>query len=142
MEGADTVRRVALLLLLCALATVGACGKKGPPKPPKPSGLPAVQDLQAVVEGGGVRLTWKLPAGSGGVAGFIIERSGPKQGACVDCPHSYGEVRKLSVEMGTADFQIVDEGLPGKGRFFYRVIPYDTKDRKGAESNEAEATVE
>jgi len=142
VEETDTVRRVGLLVLLCALATIGACGKKGPPRPPRPSGLPAVQDLRAVVEGGAVRLTWKLPAGSEGVAGFIIERSGPEQGACVQCPHSYGAVRKLSAEMGTADFQIVDENLPGKGWFFYRVIPYDTKDRKGAESNEAVATVE
>jgi hypothetical protein len=88
------------------------------------------------------RSTWKPPAGSEGVAGFIIERTGPEKDACADCPRSYAEIRKLPAAMGTAKFQIVDEGLPGKGRFFYRVIPYDTKGRKGPESDDAGVTVE
>jgi hypothetical protein len=121
---------------------VGACGKKGPPRPPAPPGLPGIQDLRAAVEGGKVRLTWKLPARSEGLAGFVIERSGPEKAACPECPRSYGEIRKLPAETGAVAFEAVDGSLPGKGRFFYRVIPYDVKGRKGAESNEAAATVE
>jgi hypothetical protein len=136
------VRRVGFVMLLCALAIVGACGKKGPPRPPAPPGLPAIQDLRAVVEGGTVRLTWKLPTRSEGLAGFVIERSGPENATCPDCPRSYVEIRKLPAETEVAGFEAVDENLPGKGWFFYRVIPYDVKGRKGAESNEAAATVE
>jgi hypothetical protein len=129
-------------MLISALVTVGACGKKGPPRPPAPPGLPAIQDLRAAVEGGAVRLTWTLPARSEGLAGFIIERSGPDTSACPDCPRSYEEMRKLSAKKGAGGYEAVDENLPGKGRFFYRVIPYDVEARKGVESNEAEATVE
>lgn len=121
---------------------VGACGKKGPPRPPKPPGLLAVQDLHAAVEGGVVRLTWKQPAGSKGVAGFIIERSGPAKDRCPECPRSYEEVRKLPAETEAAEFEAVDQSLPGKGDFFYRVIPYNASGQKGAESNEALVTVE
>jgi len=136
------VRRVWFLMLLCTLILVGACGKKGPPRPPKAPGLPVVQDLRAAVEGGSVRLTWTRPAGSKGVAGFIIERSGPAKDGCPECPRSYGEVRKLPAETEAAEFEAVDESLPGKGRFFYRVIPYNARGQKGAESAETLVTVE
>jgi hypothetical protein len=129
-------------MLVCTLVVVGACGRKGPPRPPKASGLPAVQDLRAAVEGGSVRLTWTQPAGSKGVAGFIIERSGPAKDRCPECPRSYGEVRKLAADTEAAEFEAVDESLPGTGGFFYRVIPYDARGQKGAESNEALVTVE
>jgi hypothetical protein len=128
-------------MLISALVTVGACGKKGPPRPPAPPGLPAIQDLHAAVEGGAVRLTWTLPARSEGVAGFVIERSGPDTSGCPDCPRSYEEIRKLSAKKRAGGYEAVDESLPEKGRFFYRVIPYDAKAQKGVESNEAAATV-
>ena len=137
------MRRVCLVVLLCVLAVApAACGKKGPPRPPKAPGLPVVKDLQAVVDGGKVRLIWTVPPGSEGVAGFIIERGKPEKDLCPGCPRDFEEVRTISAKRGAASFEEVDENLPGKGRFFYRVTPYDAEDRRGAESNEVAVTIE
>jgi hypothetical protein len=137
------VRRVGLLVLLCVLVLApGACGKKAPPRPPKAPGLPVVKDLRAVVDGGKVRLAWTVPAGSEGVAGFLIERSGPEKNICPGCPRDFEEVRRISAARGAVSFEDEDESLPGKGRFVYRVTPYDAADRRGAESNEAAVTID
>jgi hypothetical protein len=104
--------------------------------------LPVVKDLRAVVDGGEVRLAWTLSAGSEGVAGFIIERSRPEKDICAGCPREFGEIRRISTARGTVSFEEGDEDLPEKGRFFYRVTPYDAEDRRGAESNEAAVTIE
>jgi len=136
------VRRVGLLVLLCVLVLApGACGKKGPPRPPKAPGLPVVKDLRAVVDDGKVCLTWTVPAGSEGVAGFIVERSKPEK-VCPGCPREFEEIRRLPAAPGAVSFEDAEEALPGKGRFFYRVTPYNTEDRRGAESNEAAVTIE
>ncbi|HYR03002.1 MAG TPA: hypothetical protein VES58_06625 [Syntrophobacteria bacterium] len=137
------MRRVGFLLLLCVLVLApGACGKKGPPRPPKAPGLPVVKDLRAAIEGGKVRLAWTVPAGSERVAGFIIERSRPEKDICPGCPRDFEEVRKIPAARGAVSFEDADEDLSGKGRFFYRVTPYDAEDRRGAESNEAAVTIE
>jgi hypothetical protein len=130
-------------MLLCVLALApAACGKKGPPRPPKASGLPVVKDLRAEVDGGKVRLTWTLPADSEGVAGWIIERSKPEKDICPGCPRDFEEIRTIPAERGAASFEVVDEDLPGKGRFSYRVTPYDAKERKGTESNEVTVAID
>jgi len=55
-EGAETVRRVGLLVLLCVLVLApGPAARKAAPAA-QGSGLPVVKDLQAVVDGGKVRL--------------------------------------------------------------------------------------
>ena len=137
------MRRVGLLVLLCVLVFApGACGKKGPPRPPKTPGLPVVKDLRAVVDGGKVRLAWTLPAGSEGVAGFIIERSRPEKDICPGCPRDFEGLRTMPAARGVVSFEERDEDLPGKGRFLYRVTPYDAEDRRGTESNEAAVTIE
>ena len=137
------MRRVRFLVLLCVLVLAsGTCGKKGPPRPPKAPGLPVVKDLRAVVDDGKVRLTWTLPAGSEGVVGFIIERSKPEKETCPGCPRDFEEIRKISTARGAVSFEDADEDLPRKGRFFYRVTPYNAEDRPGAESNEANVTIE
>ena len=137
------MRRVRVLMLLWVLVLASAaCGKKAPPRPPKPAGLAAVNDLRAEIDGGAVRLTWTLPKGSSGLAGFIIERSGPEKDTCRDCPRAYAEMQRLPVASGIAGLRHMDGNLPGKGRFWYRVIPFDVKDRKGAESNEVSVTIE
>jgi len=137
------VRRVGLLVLLCLLVLAPeACGKKGPPRPPKALGLPVVKDLRAVVDDGKVRLAWTIPAGSEGVAGFIIERSGPEKEICPGCPREFQEVRRNPAARGAVSFEDTDENLPGKGGFFYRVTPYDAESRRGAESNETAVTIE
>lgn len=137
------MRRVGLLVLLCLLVLAPeACGKKGPPRPPKAPGLPVVKDLRAVMDNGKVRLAWTLPAGSEGVAGFIIERSRPENEVCPGCPRDFEELRRIPAARGAVSFEDTDEDLPGKGRFVYRLTPYDAEDRRGAESNEAVVTVE
>ncbi len=137
------MRRVGLLVLLCVLVLAPeACGKKGPPRPPKAPGLPVVKDLRAVIDNGKVRLAWTIPAGSEGVAGFIIERSRPEKEVCPGCPRDFEELRRIPAARGAVSFEDTDEDLPGKGRFVYRVTPYNAEDRQGAESNEAAVTVE
>jgi hypothetical protein len=104
--------------------------------------LPVVKDLRAVIDNGKVRLAWTLPAGSEGVAGFIIERSRPEKEVCPGCPRDFDELRRIPAARGAVAFEDTDEDLPGKGRFFYRLTPYDAEDRRGAESNEAAVTIE
>jgi predicted small lipoprotein YifL len=53
--------RAALALGLTLPLTLAACGKRGPPVAPERRLPAAVQDLQAAVEGSGVRLVWTLP---------------------------------------------------------------------------------
>jgi hypothetical protein len=96
--------------------------------------LPVVKDLRAEVDDGKVRLIWTLPADAGGVAGFVIERSKPEKDICPGCPRDFEEIGTVPAERGPTSFEA--KNLPGKGRFSYRVTPYDAKGRKGTESNE------
>lgn len=134
-----------MISVLCCLALVpGACGKKAPPRPPRELGLPAVRDLQATVAEIGVLLTWTLPSADAAVAGFNIYRSKPQRDAppCTACPPEYDMISSVKAEPGQTRFEEVDRDVQGKGFLYYRVVPFDKRERPGPDSNRAGVAVE
>jgi len=123
---------------------LGACGKKAPPKPPLKKELPRVNDLQAVVEASGVRLTWTIAAPDEDIVGFNVYRSKPrpKVSDCPGCTRDFELITTVKVQTGESRFQMVDSYREGRGRFYYQVVPFDKRDRAGPESNEARVLVE
>lgn len=137
--------RAAVIVLLCFLGfLLGACGKKAPPKPPVKKELPRVNDLQAVVEASGVRLTWTIGTASKDVVGFNVYRSKPRPEVsdCPGCTRDFELITSVKVKTGESRFQVVDPYIEGKGRFYYQVVPFDQRDRTGPDSNEARVLVE
>ena len=135
----------AVIVLLCFLGfLLGACGKKAPPKPPVKKELPRVNDLQAVVEASGVRLTWTIGAADKDIVGFNVSRSKPRPEVsdCPGCTREFELITSVKVKAGESRFQVVDPYIEGKGRFYYRVVPFDKRDRVGPDSNEARVLVE
>ena len=135
----------AVIVLLCFLGfLLGACGKKAPPKPPVKKELPRVNDLQAVVEASGVRLTWTIGAADKDIVGFNVSRSKPRPEVsdCPGCTRDFELITSVKVKAGESRFQVVDPYIEGKGRFYYRVVPFDKRDRAGPDSNEAKVLVE
>jgi hypothetical protein len=123
---------------------LGACGKKAPPKPPVKKELPRVNDLQAVVEASGVRLTWTIGAANKDAIGFNVYRSKPRPQVsdCPGCTRDFELITSVKVKTGESRFQVVDPYIEGKGRFYYRVVPFDKRDRAGHDSNEARVLIE
>lgn len=134
--------QLAVLFFLVLLAE--GCGKKAPPQPPVRPELPRVQDLEATAKEGGVQLTWSIPSAEAAVAGFKIYRSQLLPGAepCPSCPREYGLIESVEVKPEETDFRAVDRSVRERGRFYYRVVPYDERNRAGPESNEAEVVLE
>jgi hypothetical protein len=135
----------AVIVPLCLLGFLfGACGKKAPPEPPFEKKLPRVNDLQAVVEASGVRLTWTIAAPDKEVVGFNVYRSKPRPEVsdCPGCTRDFELITTVKVKTGESRFQMVDSYREGKGRFYYQVVPFDKRDRAGPESNEAKVLVE
>jgi hypothetical protein len=135
----------AVIVLLCFLGfLLGACGKKAPPKPPVKKELPRVNDLQAVVEASGVRLTWTIGTASKDVVGFNVYRSKPRPEVsdCPGCTRDFELITSVKVKTKESRFQVVDPYIEGKGRFYYQVVPFDQRDRTGPDSNEARVLVE
>lgn len=145
MRGPGLVRagsRIAACFFLAILA--GACGKKAPPVPPPQPGLPRVADLSAVTTEAGVKLGWSLPA-DGGVEGFKVyrtERISLEAARCPDCPRNYVQIGEVAVKPEQGRLQWVDRTITVKGRYYYRVIPYDDRGRPGPASNQVEVVIQ
>ena len=137
--------RAKLLVLLLFLGLLfGACGKKGPPKPPLKEELPRVEDLRAVVEASGVRLTWTIAKADQDIKGFNVYRSKPRPEVsdCPGCTRDFELITSIKVKSGELRYEMVDPYIEGKGRFYYQVVPFDKRDRSGPESNEAGVLME
>ena len=135
----------AVIVLLFFLGFLcGACGKKAPPKPPLKKELPRVKDLRAVVEAGGVRLTWTIGEADKDVVGFNVYRSKPRPEVsdCPGCTRDFELITSLKVKKGESRFQLIDPSIEGRGRFYYQVVPFDKRDGAGPDSNEARVLVE
>ena len=133
------------VVVLCFLGiVVGGCGKKGPPRPPEQKKLPRVEDLRALVADVGVVLTWTITSGKGDVAGFNVYRSKsePAISDCPGCTREFELLTTITVKAEQTQFKIVDQYIGGRGRFYYRVAPFDERDRPGPESNEATVLIE
>ena len=136
--------QAALILVFCCLVIqIGACGRKAPPRPPRKPDLPAVQDLQAVIMETGVQLAWSIPFTAEGVDSFNLYRSRPEtvEEDCPSCPRAYEFIRTVNVKAGQIYFQVMDRSIEVEGRFYYRVVPLDARDRLGPDSNEAGVVV-
>jgi hypothetical protein len=134
-----------VFILLCCLGLLlGGCGKKGPPKPPLKKTLPKVKNLQAVVVDAGIILTWTMDPSDEEAAGFNVYRSKaqPKKSDCPGCPRDFELITTLRVKAGETQFQLVDPDVEGKGVFYYKVTPFDKRDRPGPDSNESKVVIE
>jgi len=134
-----------VFVLLCCLGLLlGGCGKKGPPKPPRQEELPKVNDLQAVAVDTGVKLTWTMDSSVEEAAGFNIYRSKlqSEKSDCPGCTRDFEVIATIRVKSGEIRFQLVDRYVEGKGRFYYKVSPFDKQDRPGPDSNESRVLIE
>ena len=133
------------VIVLCFLVImVGGCGKKGPPRPPEKKKLPRVEDLRAVVADAGVVLTWTIPSDKGDVVGFNVYRSKsePAISDCPGCSREFELLTSMKVKAKQTQFQVIDQYIGARGRFYYRVAPFDQRDRFGPESNETKVLIE
>jgi len=144
-----TIRRLwpnsSVFILLCCLGLLlGGCGKKGPPKPPLKKELPKVKNLQAVVVDAGVKLTWTMDSSDEDAAGFNVYRSKaqPEISDCPGCIRDFEVITTIRAKAGETRFQIVDPYVEGKGSFYYKVTPFDKRDRPGLDSNESKVFIE
>ena len=133
-----------LILCCCLSLLLAGCGKKGPPKPPLREELPKVKDLQAVVVDTGIRLTWTIPPSRSGTAEFNVYRSRvePEASECPDCKTDFEIISTVRVKEGETRFQILDPFSEGKATFYYKVTPFDKKNRPGPDSNESVVDIE
>jgi hypothetical protein len=144
-----TTRRLwpnsSVFILLCCLGLLlGGCGKKGPPKPPLKKELPKVKDLQAVVLDTGVELTWTMDSSDEVAAGFNVFRSKPlpETSDCPGCIRNFELISTIRVRWNESQFQLVDQDVKGKGSLYYKVTPFDRRDRPGPDSNESKVFIE
>jgi hypothetical protein len=134
-----------VFILWCCLGLLlGGCGKKGPPKPPHQVELPKVKNLQAVAVDTGVKLTWTMDSSDKDVAGFNVYRSKVQSeiSNCPGCTRDFEVITTIRVKAGETRFQLIDQYVEGKGRFYYKVTPFDNEDRPGPDSNESEVFIE
>ena len=132
------------IFLGCFGLILGGCGKKGPPSPPRQEELPKVKNLQAVVINRGVQLTWSIESSDDMVAGFNVYRSKvqPEISDCPGCEKVFELVATIGVKGRETSFQLLDQHVTGKGRFYYKVTPFDKQNRPGPDSNEARVLIE
>jgi hypothetical protein len=123
---------------------MGGCGKKGPPKPPLQEELPKVKNLQAVVVDAGVKLTWTMNLSDEDAAGFNVYRTKVQSeiSDCPGCTREFEVVTTIRVKAGETRFEVVDRYFRDKGRFYYKVTPFDKQDRPGPDSNESEVFID
>lgn len=136
---------LSVFILFCCLDLfLGGCGKKGPPKPPIKKELPKVNNLQAVVVDSGVRITWTMDSRDEEAAGFKVYRSipQPETDNCPGCQRNFEIINTVRASRGETRFELVDPDFEGKGYFYYKVIPFDKKDRPGPDSNESRVSIE
>ena len=134
-----------VFILWCCLGLLlGGCGKKGPPQPPHQEELPKVRDLQAVVVGTGVKLTWTIDSSNKNAAGFNVYRSKVQTeiSDCPGCTRDFEVITTIRVKSGETRFQLIDQYVEGAGRFYYKVKPFDKQDRPGPDSNESRVLIE
>ena len=103
-----------------------------------------MQDLRAVVEASGVRLTWTIAKADKDIKGFNVYRSKPRPEVsdCPGCTRDFELITSIKVKREELRYEMVDPYIEGKGRFYYQVVPFDKRDRAGPESNEAGVLVE
>jgi len=132
------------ILLCCLVLLLAGCGKKGPPRAPHQEELPKVNNLQAVAVDTGVKLTWALDSSVEDMIGFNVFRSKVQSeiSDCPGCTRDFELVATIRVKSGETLFQLVDQYVEGKGRFYYKVRPFDKQDRPGPDSNESRVIIE
>ena len=103
-----------------------------------------MKNLQAVVADTGIKLTWTIPSSGRGTAEFNVYRSRVEPGAseCPDCRTDFESISTVRVKEGETRFRVLDPFSEGKGTFYYKVTPFDKKNRPGPDSNESTVIIE
>ncbi len=127
-----------LAILLTLALSLCACGRKTAPKPIVPKAPPRVESVNADVEGGTVRLQWKIPPELGDTPlsdfTFVVraETLDKADAECADCPPRNVEVLARidpaaqgpwSVQDGTVEW--IDASFPEKKARRYWIDLYD-----------------
>ena len=137
--------RSAILMVFLAAALAG-CGIKGPPVPPDRTPPPSVADLQAVVEGETIRMSWTVKRstaqGPSALEGFHVFRwqNPVEEPACPGCPKVFERIADVELESGSPaegdrlSFSFEAE-LPTGYRYTFKVIGYSRDGMKSGDSN-------
>jgi hypothetical protein len=123
-----------------------ACGKKAPPVPPKATVPPAVQDLEAEVLQGKVRLTWSIPKRDNAVFpgierfGVFKHESESSTELCEECPIPFEHFMDISLKNPSpahleGDRVVLEDTLGPDRRYAYKVVVYHKSGGGSEDSN-------
>jgi len=111
------------LIVLAAILLLTACGLKEAPQLVEDLGPPAITDFQYSLEGNGVRMTFRLAGGAGGI-GYQIDRT--EIDPFCDCPgfwRRFYEQPPLARQAGKLQQRTL--GIPFERSFAFRVRAID-----------------
>jgi hypothetical protein len=113
------------------ILSVYSCGRKGPPIPPHQKDVPAVTNLEFLIEGNNVILSWAVPVSkekkAPEVTGFIIYQAKypVTQDICEECPINYKSVSEVSADLKTKDNKVKYTKQLDKGfKYFFKVTAF------------------
>jgi len=124
------MKSAAVLPLIAGLLLLTACGMKEAPQLVEDLGSPEIADFQYSMEGNGLRMTFKLMGGAGGI-GYQIDRA-EIDPAC-DCPsfwRRFYEQPPLPRQAGKRQQRTL--GLPFERGFAFRIRAVDGLGHLGA----------
>ncbi|MBU4010432.1 MAG: hypothetical protein KJ882_06670 [Proteobacteria bacterium] len=116
---------------MLVLLSVSSCGRKGPPVAPRQVAVPAVNDLESIIEINNVILTWTVPKTkekeSPPITGFVIHQAkySVSEDFCENCPINYKPVAEVAADFNGNDRKIkyikqLDKGF----KYFFKVTAF------------------
>jgi predicted small lipoprotein YifL len=121
---------------------LSGCGKKGPPVPPRQVVLPAVNDLESVLEDDRVILTWTVPETKEKkgpfISGFVVHKAkNPVQESeCKNCPVKYNAVAEIMAGSEGKSGKMKYAGQLEKGfKYFFKVTAFGEKTASGSKDS-------
>ncbi len=119
------------------LTLMSGCGIKAPPVPPEKKPLPAINNLEAVLENNGtVKLQWQQPGQADHVDGYLVYRShsDPSGEACSGCPVLFEKIGRVDRTEEISSFDFSDTVAAGT-TYRYKVVPVYATGAGGSDSN-------
>jgi hypothetical protein len=131
-----------IVLLLLFIFYLTACGKKGSPVPPRIIIPPPVNNLNKMITGKMLKLTWLAPASpenvQAAIAGFIVYRSKQptSKPPCEKCPVLFDRMADIPADTKSPGnlFEYI-ETLETGFSYIYKVTIYTRSRTPGNDSN-------